>query len=623
LNTSTTEAGSGRNALLGLLLLPLLLALPCWLGLAWAEGDLVRQFYPWKELGRQAFEQGRLPLWNPFIYCGMPLLGNFQSALAYPLHLPFYFFPFAPALGWHLFIHFFISGWGLYSLAKALGLRPGPAFLAAICWQANAFLIARVEFMSALSAYAWTPWILYGVASNAGLRALSLWIGLQALAGYPLELGYTFVASFLLAFGLGKGSPGRLFLGWALGLGIAALALLPGLELTLHSSRLAGQAETWMRDTLSWRSALLWLWPLAKLSWMSLFSLSLPALVLAGFARGRAAAWALGMSLLGLALSLGLGAQLIPNRHPTLALVYCALGLALLCGMGAQALGSRLRPAYIAALGALILAHGAWQWGTRASLVGAELYQPRESAAALAAKMRPGARLLLAPEVQLERENMGASTTGAWLPFSTWLQADSAAPSGLRDANGYDPLAPAESVKLLNLASFPKFASDPWPLDLLGVETLGSWDARAGRFHVAFRKREAAPLRAMLVPAADEELLGLDHDAASLKPASQSKLRRLARRWKVGVSEESPESLSLDLPAGHPGGWVFLNDSYYPGWRAESDGEPAEIHRALGAFRAAYAPEGARHLSMRYKPLSFYVGLILSALVLFLVLFIL
>lgn len=42
------------------------------------------QFYPWHEIAKQILLSGRLPLWNPWVGMGAPLLANAQSALLYP-----------------------------------------------------------------------------------------------------------------------------------------------------------------------------------------------------------------------------------------------------------------------------------------------------------------------------------------------------------------------------------------------------------------------------------------------------------------------------------------------------------------------------------------------------------
>jgi len=49
-------------------------------------------------------------------------------------------------------------------------------------------------------------------------------------------------------------------------------------------------------------------------------------------------------------------------------------------------------------------------------------------------------------------------------------------------------------------------------------------------------------------------------------------------------------------------GYVLLNEIDYPGWRATIDGQPAEILRADGLFRAVWATAGAHRIEFRFWP---------------------
>lgn len=577
-----------------LLLLPLFLSLPCFFGWAWAEGDLLRQFYPWKELGRQALAAGHLPLWNPYVYCGMPLLGNFQSALAYPPHFLFYFLDFAPALGWHLLFHFFVSGLGLFALARALGLGQRASLLAALGWQCNAFLLARVEFMSALSAYAWTPWILWSVAARKGAAWTAAFVGLQALAGYPLELGYSLMASLAFAWFLG-GAFKATALGWAWGLVFGAVQLLPGIEMILHSGRMAGSLESQNFKYLHLSQVLRWFWPPQRQFWAACFSVSIPALLLAPFARGKAARLCLALVAAGLILSFGVGAQLLPNRHPSLALVFAALGLALLSGIGYEQVKERLpKQAYALAL-ALTLAGAMIPWMQRGNRVDAGLYQPSAAAAYFSGKIKGGMRILLTPQVQTELESAGHSTTEAWARFSTWMQANTSAVAGLHDANGYDPLIPSKIDGLLRRLSSEGLGRNEALLDMMGVEAIVDWDARAGRFNSAVKKRAQAPMRAFV--------------AGDLSGNSA--------RYTAECLAEGPNALRIKLPAIHPAGRLYVNDTFYPGWKAWADGKSAAVEPGSGdweAFRSMAVGAETREVLMKYQPLSVSLGFLLSLL---------
>ena len=60
-------------------------------------------------------------------------------------------------------------------------------------------------------------------------------------------------------------------------------------------------------------------------------------------------------------------------------------------------------------------------------------------------------------------------------------------------------------------------------------------------------------------------------------------------------------------------GYLFLSDPFYPGWRAEVDGEPATILRADYAFRAVAVPAGSHTVTMVFRPNSWYAGLGITA----------
>ncbi|MGH9674297.1 MAG: hypothetical protein ACRD44_14040, partial [Bryobacteraceae bacterium] len=61
-------------------------------------------------------------------------------------------------------------------------------------------------------------------------------------------------------------------------------------------------------------------------------------------------------------------------------------------------------------------------------------------------------------------------------------------------------------------------------------------------------------------------------------------------------------------------GLVVLSDTWFPGWSATVDGQPAEIHEVYGALRGVVADAGARVVAMRYRPGTAVAGAAMSAL---------
>jgi hypothetical protein len=63
-------------------------------------------------------------------------------------------------------------------------------------------------------------------------------------------------------------------------------------------------------------------------------------------------------------------------------------------------------------------------------------------------------------------------------------------------------------------------------------------------------------------------------------------------------------------------GIVVLADSIYPGWKAYVNGKETKILRANHFYRAVILPKGSHRIEFRYEPLSFKLGMWISALTL-------
>jgi uncharacterized membrane protein YfhO len=74
---------------------------------------------------------------------------------------------------------------------------------------------------------------------------------------------------------------------------------------------------------------------------------------------------------------------------------------------------------------------------------------------------------------------------------------------------------------------------------------------------------------------------------------------------------ESPNQLVIRTEAGSSG-WLVLADTWYPGWKAWVDGESTPIMRANGVFRAVRLPAGIHLVRIRYRPVAFLIGLLVS-----------
>jgi hypothetical protein len=81
----------------------------------------------------------------------------------------------------------------------------------------------------------------------------------------------------------------------------------------------------------------------------------------------------------------------------------------------------------------------------------------------------------------------------------------------------------------------------------------------------------------------------------------------------VQLIEHAPDRLVIRAEMACYG-MVVLSDTFYPGWRARVDHRPAEIYEVNGAMRGVVVPRGTHTITMRYRPISVYVGAALTLL---------
>jgi len=164
-----------------------------------------------------------------------------------------------------------------------------------------------------------------------------------------------------------------------------------------------------------------------------------------------------------------------------------------------------------------------------------------------------------------------------------------------------------------------------WPLRHPALSLAGTWAEYAVYRNAAARPRcRFLPLARAVAPAEEGQLLerfargGVDPDSVFVH--AEAPLPRSAGPGAgAGAARlvvDQDHRLEIDCEVGEPGAWLFVADSYYPGWQARLDGVRTPIYRANVAGRAVWVPAGTRRVSFAYRPRSFYGGLCASALAL-------
>jgi len=228
--------------------------------LIFARGDTLLYFYPYWDYRAQTLLAGRLPLWNPYLFMGVPFLANSQAGVFYPLNWPLIFFSAPVAVKISIVIHLIIAAWGTFALArKVFELDLLPATFAAALFALGGYLTAQIEHVNQLQGLAWLPLALLATHRVLHHRSLfhcsllSLFIALQLTAGHTQTAFITLVACAFIALhslilsrlsfdawrfhliGLGV-----LGLGIFLAFALSAIQLLPTFELSRLSLRGSG-----------------------------------------------------------------------------------------------------------------------------------------------------------------------------------------------------------------------------------------------------------------------------------------------------------------------------------------------------------------------------------------------
>jgi hypothetical protein len=349
--------------------------------------DIFGYFYPYRDFASEALRAGRLPLWNPYLFMGAPLLANSQVAVLYPLHWPLLWLSTPKQIAWSIVLHIWLAGAGAYLFARRpMHLRPLAAFVSAVVFALGGFLGAQVEHVNQLNASAWLPWLLLcleGVMEpwRQRLRWLAF-LGGGGVAALALLAGHT-QAAYIVFFGAGiyalfRGLPDLRHRRWLAGLrGLGALAMMalmgavlsagqlfPTLELSSLSVRSGGLPYN-EAASFSLKPGLVFKAFLPPLVWDPPFSEYVAYVGLTGLVLALVGAWGvlrrkrpggavLGLALVGLFLAFGaynpiyyLLYKLVPGfdlfRAPARWLLLYAFGAAILAGIGLEALGEVLK----------------------------------------------------------------------------------------------------------------------------------------------------------------------------------------------------------------------------------------------------------------------------------------
>jgi hypothetical protein len=218
-----------------------------------AAGVMFRKFFV-----EHIRELGRMPLWNPYLFGGVPTIEAGSGDFLYPASVLHFLLPLTSALAWKLILHVYLAGVFMYLAARAFGVSRYVALFAGSAYMLSANLVSLVwggqdgkMYVTALFPAA--LWLLVtALDRRSWLRFL--WLGVVAglmVVAHPQLAYYAYVA--LLAYGLGslwsrrKMGGSLLARGFAGGMlaaltaiGVAAITLFPMYRYLREDSPRAG-----------------------------------------------------------------------------------------------------------------------------------------------------------------------------------------------------------------------------------------------------------------------------------------------------------------------------------------------------------------------------------------------
>ncbi|MGH9802059.1 MAG: hypothetical protein ACRD82_16980, partial [Blastocatellia bacterium] len=194
-----------------LLLLPLIYFFPAVLGkVTLAPGDGWTQILGIRVLIGRMIASGELPLWNPYIFAGMPLLASIQPGALYPSTWLFAVFSPQTAMNLLVLTTYHLALFGTYLFARRIGCNRIGAMIAAVTFSFGGYMVAHLGHTNRIGAAAWLPWILLAIEQ---LKQQPRWrwvtlgaifIALQQFAGEPqMTLYSAMVAAAFTIFSLG------------------------------------------------------------------------------------------------------------------------------------------------------------------------------------------------------------------------------------------------------------------------------------------------------------------------------------------------------------------------------------------------------------------------------------
>ncbi len=124
--------------------------------------DLAHQVLPWFQFQAAEWHTGRFPLWDPYQWCGQPVLGQVQPAAANPLNWILFLMPLKngwlqmAVLNWYFVGVHVLAAWFAYWLCRDRGLGRAAATFAGLAFSLSGWL-GTTDWPQMFNGAIWAP----------------------------------------------------------------------------------------------------------------------------------------------------------------------------------------------------------------------------------------------------------------------------------------------------------------------------------------------------------------------------------------------------------------------------------------------------------------------------------
>jgi hypothetical protein len=670
----------------------------------WTRGpDLAEQVLPWFQLQAREWHAGRIPLWDPYVWVGQPLIGQAQPGVAYPLNWLLFALPLTDGhlartyVNWYyVLIHFMAAGFA-YLFCRDQGRSRPAAFGAGLIFALSGYL-GIIDWPQMINGAVWIPLVfLFQLRALRGDRPVGsaawsgMFLGIAFLGGHHQVPMFTAVAWGLVwLWHIARDR--RLIRAAALSLVVlvltSALQTLPAYEYGRLARRWAGtpQPLEWNQPVpytvhahydLKAFSLFGLVFPGAKMHFdpfigIVAFTLALLAIATTWYdPRIRlltllglgALAYSLGHNSVFQGLLYAITPELDKARTPSAIVVLMQFAAGALAAFGIDRLFEETPSPWVKRARVSLLVFGLVTLALCLFvMLGNHLTFPADDRVILTAVIALILAALLMPRFatpiplillllfefgnigqidllhQSDRDGMQwldklkgnadiaefirrqpgfpraeiadglfAANWGAWHGVEMNMGQGASVTYNVMDSEFFAPTGHRIWGIVYTVSDKP----DPRYGDPVFTGASGLKVYRRDAFPRAWAVHELAPVSNRAEGGAR---MGSDPDNYLRKAsiaAPPPRIEPCTAPERVELIEHLPDRLSIRAGLACTG-MVILSDTFYPGWRARVDHEPAPIYEVNGAMRGVIVPGGNHTITMRYRPWSVYAGAALS-----------